>query len=380
MPSRPRKSRVRCARTFDSESTSAAARCGAGAIDCLGHEIPTWSYQVKAIVYTHHGLSIHDPRSLYETELETPVPGSRDLLVKVRAISVNPIDTKVRASAPTSSPRILGWDAVGIVEAVGESVALFKPGDQVFYAGSIARPGSNAEYCVVDERITGLKPLLINDAQAAALPLSSLTAWELLFDRLAVREDSGQGKSLLIVGAGGGVGSILIQLAAQLTELRVIGTASSPEGSDWLRNLGAHDVIDHSRPLVEQLRAIGLPQVDYVASLTHSDVHYAEVIEALVPQGKLAIIDAPSTLDVVPLKRKSLPLHWESVFARPLFETADLIRQQEILERVAMLADSGMLKATLAERLGRISADNLRRAHALIEGGHTRGKLVLEGF
>jgi zinc-binding alcohol dehydrogenase family protein len=252
-------------------------------VNCHGHKILKWRYKVKAIVYSQHGLSIHDPRSLYETELETPVPGPHDLLVKVRAISVNPIDTEVRANAPTSSARILGWDAVGIVKAAGESVTLFKPGDQVFYAGSIARPGSNAEYCVVDERIAGLKPLLINDAQVAALPLDSLTAWELLFDRLGVRERGGKGNSLLIVGSGSGVDSIFVQLAAQLTDLRVIAATASSETGDWLRNIGAHDVIDHSRPLVDQLRATGVPQVDYAASLTHSDIHFVEIVEALLP-------------------------------------------------------------------------------------------------
>jgi zinc-binding alcohol dehydrogenase family protein len=335
---------------------------------------------MKAIVYSQHGLPIDDPRSLYETELPKPEPGSHDLLVKIRAISVNPADTKIRASVPTASPRVLGWDAVGVVEAVGRAVTLFKPGDNVFYAGSIARPGSNSEYGLVDERIAGHKPATLEDAQAAALPLTSLTAWELLFDRLAIREGDGEGDALLIVGAAGGVGSMLVQLARRLTKLRVIGTASRPQTNEWIRGLGAHDVIDHSRPLVDQLRAIEIPAVRYVASLTHTSTHYAQIIEALLPQGKLALIDDPETLDAVPLKRKSLSLHWELMFTRSLYETQDMVRQHEILERVAALVDGGTLQTTLAKSFGRITAENLRRAHALIESGRAHGKIVLEGF
>jgi zinc-binding alcohol dehydrogenase family protein len=335
---------------------------------------------MKAIVYSQHGLPIDDPHSLYETELPKPEPGSHDLLVKIRAISVNPADTKIRASVPTASPRVLGWDAVGVVEAVGRAVTLFKPGDNVFYAGSIARPGSNSEYGLVDERIAGHKPATLEDAQAAALPLTSLTAWELLFDRLAIREGDGEGDALLIVGAAGGVGSMLVQLARRLTKLRVIGTASRPQTNEWIRGLGAHDVIDHSRPLVDQLRAIEIPAVRYVASLTHTSTHYAQIIEALLPQGKLALIDDPETLDAVPLKRKSLSLHWELMFTRSLYETQDMVRQHEILERVAALVDGGTLRTTLAKSFGRITAENLRRAHALIESGRAHGKIVLEGF
>jgi zinc-binding alcohol dehydrogenase family protein len=335
---------------------------------------------MRAIVYSQHGLPIDDPRSLYETELPKPEPGSHDLLVKIRAISVNPADTKIRASVPTASPRVLGWDAVGSVETIGKAVTLFKPGDDVFYAGSMARPGSNAEYSLVDERIAGHKPATLEDAQAAALPLTSLTAWELLFDRLAIREGEGKGDAVLIVGAAGGVGSMLVQLARRLTKLRVIGTASRPQTSEWIRNLGAHDVIDHSRPLADQLRAIGVPAVRYVASLTHTDTHYAQIIEALLPQGKLALIDDPETLDAVPLKRKSLSLHWELMFTRSLYETQDMGRQHEILERVAALVDSGTLRTTLAMNFGGITAENLRRAHALIESGRAHGKIVLEGF
>ncbi|UPG94971.1 zinc-binding alcohol dehydrogenase family protein [Luteibacter aegosomatissinici] len=333
---------------------------------------------MKAIVYTQSGLPATDPHSLTEMDLPTPVPGPRDLLVRIHAVSVNPVDTKLRRGSPTDTPRILGWDAAGVVEAIGPGVTLFKPGDEVWYAGSIARPGSYAEFGLVDERIAALKPTSLSFGDAAALPLTSLTAWELLFDRLEVKPDD-EGE-LLIVGAAGGVGSILTQLASRLTKLRVIGTASRADTREWVRKLGAHDVIDHSQPLLEGLRAAGVPQVRYVAGLTHTASHYPQLIEALAPQGKLGLIDDPEVLDVVPLKRKAISLHWELMFTRSLFETNDMIRQHQILTDVARLIDDGTLKTTLGEHMGKISAENLRKAHALVESGRARGKLVLEGF
>ncbi|EKM0528684.1 zinc-binding alcohol dehydrogenase family protein [Cronobacter turicensis] len=333
---------------------------------------------MKAIVYSQHGLPITDPQALYDAEVPKPQPGERDLLVKIRAISVNPADTKVRASSPVTQPRILGWDAVGVVEAIGENVTLFKPGDEVYYAGAINRPGAYAEYGLVDERIAAHKPASLSDADAAALPLTSLTAWELLFDRLEVKE--GHGDAILIIGAGGGVGSLLTQLASKLTGLRVIGTASRPETAQWVRELGAHDVIDHSRPLLEGLRDIGVTAVRYVASLTHTDKHYQQIVEALAPQGRLAVIDDPQSLDAVPLKRKSVSLHWELMFTRSLFETDDMQRQNDILESVRRLTEDGTLRTTKGEHYGKINAENLRRAHAFIESGRARGKIVLEGF
>jgi zinc-binding alcohol dehydrogenase family protein len=333
---------------------------------------------MKAIVYSQNGLPITDPQSLYETELPKPQPGAHDLLVKIRAISVNPVDTKVRNGAPTDTPRILGWDAVGEVEAVGESVTLFQPGDEVFYAGSIVRPGAYAEYGLVDERIAGHKPRSLDDADAAALPLTSLTAWELLFDRLQVGEK--EDAALLIVGAGGGVGSIMTQLARQLTSLTVIGTASRPETAEWVKSLGAHHVIDHSRPLAEELNKIGIDQVRYVASLTHTDKHFSQIVEALAPQGRMGVIDDPEVLDVMPLKRKAVSLHWELMFTRAIFQTEDMQRQHEILENVSRLIDNGTLRSTLGDHYGQINAQNLRKAHALIESGKARGKIVLEGF
>lgn len=334
---------------------------------------------MKAIVYQNHKLPISDEKSLYEIDTAKPKPEKRDLLVKIRAISVNPVDTKIRRSADAQEPRILGWDAVGVVEAVGSDVTLFSPGDEVYYAGSLIRPGTNAEYHVVDERIVAHKPSTLSDAEAAALPLTALTAWELLFDRLEVPTDNAH-KKLLIVGASGGVGSILTQLASKLTNLTVIGTASRPETVQWVKDLGAGEVIDHSKPLDKELQRIGIDHVDYVASLTHTDSHYQQIIDALAPQGKLGLIDDPETLDAMPLKKKAISLHWELMFTRSLFETEDMIRQHEILKQVAQLIDRGELRTTLAENFGKINAENLRRAHALLESHRAKGKIVLEGF
>ena len=331
---------------------------------------------MKAIAYTQNGTA----SVLTDMQLPAPTPGPRDLLVQVQAVSVNPVDTKVRKGAAVTEPRVLGWDAVGTVQQVGDQVSLFKVGDSVFYAGAIDRPGSNSELHLVDERIVGHKPQSLDNAHAAALPLTSITAWELLFDRLGVPEGGGEGQSLLIIGAAGGVGSILTQLARKLTRLTVIGTASRDETRQWVTDLGAHHVIDHSKPLVAQLEAIGVGQVDHVASLTHTDTHFAQLIEALRPQGQLALIDDPKSLDVMPMKRKALSLHWELMFTRSLFQTPDMIKQHELLERVAELIDSGVLRTTLGEHYGAINAANLIRAHELIESGKAKGKIVLDGF
>ncbi|PYB78786.1 zinc-binding alcohol dehydrogenase family protein [Pseudomonas sp. LB-090624] len=335
---------------------------------------------MKAIVYSQPGLPIQHAQSLYDAELPQPILGARDLLVEVRAIAVNPVDTKIRASRGGEQPQVLGWDAVGVVRETGSEVTLFSPGDEVFYAGAIDRPGSYSELHVVDERIVGHKPRSLDNAGAAALPLTSITAWELLFDRLAVAENGGAGQSLLVIGAAGGVGSILVQLARQLTQLTVIGTASRPETQSWVKALGAHHVIDHSESIPLQLEELALTSVDYVISLTHTDTYLPQLVEVLRPQGKLALIDDPAQLDVMPLKRKSLSLHWELMFTRSLYKTDDMVKQHQLLERVSQLVDEGVLKTTVGEHLGRICADNLKRAHALIESGKARGKIVLEGF
>lgn len=337
---------------------------------------------MKAVAY-YQSLPSSDPRSLQDIELPAPTPGPRDLLVAVRAISVNPVDTKIRRNvAPADGQaKVLGWDVAGVVQAVGSEVSLFQVGDEVFYAGALQRQGGNSELHVVDERIVGHKPRSLGFAEAAALPLTAITAWELLFERLKIAEGSASsGQSLLIIGAAGGVGSILTQLARQLTGLTVIGTASRPETADWVKQLGAHHVIDHSQPLLPQLQQLDIQQVNHVASLTHTDQHYDQLIEALAPQGQLALIDDPAQLDVVKLKRKSLSLHWEFMYTRSLFETPDMQAQHALLERVAQLIDAGTLRTTLGEHFGSINANNLRRAHVLLESGKARGKIVLEGF
>ncbi|NWC91375.1 MULTISPECIES: zinc-binding alcohol dehydrogenase family protein [unclassified Pseudomonas] len=337
---------------------------------------------MKAIAY-YAALPINDPKSLQDIELPEPVAGPRDLLVEVKAISVNPVDTKVRQNvAPENgAAKVLGWDVAGVVKAVGSEVSLFKVGDKVFYAGSLVRPGGNSELHTVDERIVGHMPKTLGFADAAALPLTAITAWELLFERLQVREGKAdEGQSLLIVGASGGVGSILTQLAKQLTGLKVIGTASRPETQAWAKDLGADLVIDHSQPLSEELKKAGHPQVNYVASLTQTDQHLDQLVEALIPQGKLALIDDPKALDISKLKRKSLSLHWEFMYTRSMFETADMIEQHNLLNRVAELIDAGTLKTTVGEHFGVINAANLRRAHELLESGKAKGKIVLEGF
>ena len=336
---------------------------------------------MKAIAYTQPGAIDRDD-ALLDVDLPEPVPGPRDLLVDVHAVSVNPVDTKVRRNAapPAGEHKVLGWDVAGVVRAVGADVSLFKPGDAVYYAGAIDRAGGNSEHHVVDERIVGHKPASLDFAQAAALPLTAITAWELLFDRLGVPRDGGEGQALLVVGAAGGVGSILVQLARKLTKLRVIGTASRPETAAWVEDLGAQDVIDHTQPLAGELQRIGVPRVELIASLTHTDQHWAQLVEALAPQGRLALIDDPPALDVNALKRKSASLHWEFMFARPLHQTADMIEQHRLLDEVARLVDAGVLRTTFGEHYGRIDAANLKRAHALIESGRAKGKLVLEGW
>ncbi len=333
---------------------------------------------MKAIVYSQHGLPITDEQALYETELPMPVPGPHDLRVKIQAIAVNPVDMKVRQSAAVAETRILGWDAVGIVDAVGEAVTLFKPGDEVYYAGDITRPGAYAEYGLVDEFIAGHKPASLSVADAAALPLTSLTAWELLFDRLNAAKD--EQAALLIIGAAGGVGTMLTQLARKLTNLTVIGSASRPETAEWVKSFGAHHVIDHSRPLREGLQEAGIESVRYVASLTHTEQHFADIVDVLAPQGRFGVIDDPAILDVMPLKKKAISLHWELMFTRSMFATPDRIRQHEILDHVSHLIDAGTLKTTVGEHYGVINAANLRRAHATLESGRAKGKIVLSGF
>lgn len=338
---------------------------------------------MKAVAYQKN-LPIDDPAALQDIELPDPIATGRDLLVEVKGISVNPVDYKIRKGRPVPEGQwgVLGWDAAGIVRAVGPEVTLFKPGDRVWYAGDITRPGSNAELQLVDERIVGRMPTRLGFAEAAALPLTAITAWELLFDRLGVAPGKRPtGQSLLIVGAAGGVGSILTQLASRLTSLTVIGTASRSETQAWVRELGAHHVIDHSRPLAGELQRIGLKNVTMVAGLNDSEGHFAQIAEVIAPQGRFALIDDPvAPLDIMKLKGKSISLHWELMFTRSLFQTDDMIAQHRLLNEVAALVDEGVIRTTVGEHFGTINAANVKRAHALLEGGKARGKIVLENF
>ncbi|MET0241715.1 MAG: zinc-binding alcohol dehydrogenase family protein [Sphingobium sp.] len=338
---------------------------------------------MRAIGYLTPG-PVDRPDALIDLNLPRPEPEGHDILVAVEAVSVNPVDTKVRSgSGPLSGAdhRILGWDAAGTVVAVGQSAERFRVGDKVFYAGSIDRDGSNAQYQLVDERIVGRKPESLDWAQSAALPLTSITAWEALFDRLRVRDAvPGAGNAILIVGGAGGVGSIAIQIARVLTDLTVIATASRPETYEWVRGLGAHHVLDHSQPLAAQVAALGIAAPAFVFSTTHTDRHLGEIAELIAPQGRFALIDDPATLDVNGLKRKAVSVHWEFMFTRPLFGTPDIGEQGKLLDAVAALVDDGRIATTLTETLSPINAANLIAAHRQIESATTRGKIVLQGW
>ena len=337
---------------------------------------------MKAVGY-QKSLPIEAADSLVDFEIAKPEPKGRDVRVAVKAISANPVDYKVRKRAAPNdgSYKILGFDAAGVVDAVGPDVSLFKPGDEVFYAGSILRQGTNSEFHLVDERIVGNKPASLSFAQAAALPLTSITAWELLFDRLgAVPGKSLDPRTLLITGGAGGVGSILIQLARRLTGLTVVATATRPESQKWCRDLGAHAVIDHSQPMKEQIESLRLPPVGLVASLTFTDQHYKSIADFIAPQGKFGLIDDPAEFNVAAFKGKAVSVHWESMFTRSSFQTPDMIAQHHLLNDVADLIDKGVLRTTLDQTFGTINAANLKRAHALLESGKSRGKIVLEGW
>jgi NADPH2:quinone reductase len=337
---------------------------------------------MKAVAYRTPG-PIDREDALQDITLETPKAEGRDLLVKIIAVSVNPVDAKVRMRMPPEGGdwRVLGFDASGVVEAVGPEVQNFKPGDAVFYAGSIARPGTNSEYHLVDERIVGHKPANLSDAEAAALPLTAITAWEMLFDRLDVRRQTPQGgNTILVIGGAGGVGSITIQLLRAWTDMTVIATASRPETQDWVRECGAHYVINHRQPLAHQVEALGLGAPGFVFSTTQTDRHLADIVELIAPQGRFGLIDDPEELDAMPLKLKAVSLHWEMMFTRSLFGTPDMAEQGKLLNEVAALVDAGRIRSTATEVAGKIEAATLRAVHARIESGSARGKIVLEGF
>jgi NADPH2:quinone reductase len=331
---------------------------------------------VRAVAY-RHSLPISDVDSLIDIEMPAPVPRARDLLVNVRAVSVNPVDVKRRrGSDPEGDPTVLGWDAAGVVEAVGREVSTFAVGDEVYYAGAIDRPGTNSQLHVVDERIVGPKPSTLSFSEAAAMPLTALVAWESLFDRLALTAES-RG-ILLVVGAAGGAGSMVVQLARALTEVTVVATASTPESQKWVLALGAHDVVDH-HDLVAEVGSVAPDGVRYLFS-THSAGNVDAFADVLLPGGDIVAIDDPEDLDLMPLKSKSIAWHWEFMFTRPLFHTADMAVQHDALERVAQLVDAGVLRTTMTNELAPFDAATMRRAHQLIESGHTIGKVVVSGF
>ncbi|MBU2955924.1 zinc-binding alcohol dehydrogenase family protein [Marinobacter sp. F3R08] len=345
---------------------------------------------MKAVGYTK-SLPINDPNSLQDVELPVPVAQGRDLLVRVSAIGVNPVDFKVRqrAEAEAGEVKVLGWDAVGEVVATGEGVSLFKPGDRVYYAGDVTRQGSNAEYQTVDERIVGRKPETLSDAEAAALPLTTITAWEMLFDHLGIEQqppgtDTQTDNVILVIGAAGGVGSILIQLAKKLTGVTVVATASRPESRQWVESLGADFVVNHREPLqpqIQQLVSEGkIGQITHVASLNATDQYFDDYVAVLRPFGKIAMIDDADSLDVMKIKPKSLSLHIEFMFARSMHGADDMQVQHDLLETVAGLVEAGYIRTTAGKNLGVINADNLRTAHTELEAGTAVGKIVLEGF
>lgn len=352
---------------------------------------------MKAVGYLH-SLPVDAPEALLDIELPQPVATGHDLLVKVEAIAVNPVDYKIRQNVAATEGRykVLGWDAAGEVVATGDKVSHFSPGDKVFYAGDLTRAGSNAEFQLVDERIVGKQPKSLSAAEAAALPLTAITAWELLFERLGIAQHSsaqesaantGKTKSkdvLLVIGAAGGVGSILLQLAKTLTNATVIATASRESSKQWVTGLGADYVVDHSQPLAAQVNQLveqeSLGAVTHVASLNKTDTYLNDLVEVLAPMGKLGLIDDPKSLDISKLKLKSISLHWEFMFTRSMFQTQDMDYQHALLNRVADLVDEGAIKTTIGKNIGVINADNLKVAHAELEAGTAIGKMVLEGF
>lgn len=337
---------------------------------------------MKAVALTRY-LPISNPEALLDVELSPPSPGPRDLLVRVEAVAVNPVDVKVRAPKPKTEaePRVLGWDAAGVVEAVGAEVTLFKAGDAVYYAGEISRPGTNQQLQLVDERIVGKKPRTLDFAEAAALPLTAVTAYEALFDRLGYSPDGADtGKTLLIIGGAGGVGSIAIQLA-KIAGLLVIASASREASRAWVKQLGADLVVDHRKPLRAELDAQGVGEVDAIALFNDTDGHFANLAPLIKAQGRIVgIVENGAPLDLNVLKNKSLTFAWELMFTRALFKTPDMIEQHHILDRVADWVDAGRLRSTLTERLSPINAENLRKAHASVETGSTIGKIALAGW
>ncbi len=339
---------------------------------------------MKAVGLTRY-LPITDSESLRDVDLPRPVPGDRDLLVRVEAISVNPVDTKIRRSKgpdhQEALPRVLGWDAAGVVEAVGSKATFFQPGHEVYYAGSLTRQGTNSEYHLVDERIVAKKPRSFNMAQAAALPLVAITAYEAFRDRMGISlEGKSMGKTVLIIGGAGGVGSLGTQIA-KMANLRVIATASRPESQSWCRKMGADEVIDHMKSIPDQLQRLNCSTVDYIFNTSSTEQHWPAMCEAIKPQGRLCcIVDTTGTVDLNALKRKSVTFAWEFMFTRPMYQTDDMVEQHKLLSQIARWVDAGRIQSVLTETLSPINAANLRAAHAKLESGRMIGKLVLTGW
>ncbi|WP_167628760.1 zinc-binding alcohol dehydrogenase family protein [Listeria valentina] len=327
-------------------------------------------------------LDIEDSESLLDLELEVPVPEAHDLLVRVKAVSVNPVDTKQRAPKEQieATPRVLGYDAVGEVVQVGSDVSLFAVGDEVYFAGDVTRQGSNAEYTRIDERLAAHKPKNLTDEEAAAMPLTTLTASEALFDRLLITPEKDQGKSILIINGAGGVGSIAVQLA-KLAGLKVIATASRPETINWVEKQGADFVIDHHLSIPDELSKIGFPNVDYILCLHDTYRHFEAMEQAIKPEGQICtIVELSHPVQMSVLKDKSAGFHYEFMFTRSKYQTADQIRQHELLENARALFESGELKSTLTKVLSPINAETMRDAHKIVESGKMIGKLVVKGF
>ncbi len=325
-------------------------------------------------------LAIEDSDSLQDLDLTQPQASGHDLLVAVKAISVNPVDTKIRAPKPKvePEPRVLGWDAAGKVVAIGSEVEHFCVGDQVYYAGDITRAGTNSEFHLVDERIVGRKPASLSFSQSAALPLTSITAWEALFDRLGISpHGDDQGKSILIIGGAGGVGSIAIQLVSKVAKLKVIATASRDESRDWCLRLGADQVINHRHSIDKELVDANIGSVDYILCLNSTEQHWPAMAEAIKPQGRICSIVESTGVDLNLLKSKSATFVWEFMFTRSMYQTPDMIEQQRLLNAVSTLVDQGEIVTTVGQVIRPINAENLRQAHAMIEKGHSIGKTVL---
>lgn len=332
---------------------------------------------MKAVAYQKSG----NIEQLQDIEIEIPTMGEHDITVEVKAISVNPVDVKIRKKVDAKSQqwKILGWDAAGVITAKGTKVEHLQVGDEVWYAGDLNRQGTNAELHVVDARIVSAKPKNLSFAEAAALPLTSITAWEMLFERLQVQHAQ-DNATILIIGAAGGVGSIAVQLLKARTNLKIIGTASSFESQNWLKKIGVDYVINHKQNLFEQIKQLSIQAPAYIFSTTHTDEYLPQIVEIIIPQGKFGLIDDPQDMDINIFKRKSISIHWESMFTRSTFQTADLHQQGEILANVAQLIEDHQVHSTLQTLLSPIHAENIRKAHRILEQGHHHGKIVIADF